>query len=256
MYIVGHMTLSRCLSSAGCLITLAILPLVTAQKESINRVIQQLQEGRPVIGTFARSPRPGLDFAVIDEQYGDFDIDRVRDAIAGFRQGGEAFTTAPIVRTPLAVRDAPQEVVAQLVDAGVYGLMFPDVETKAQALAAITSMRNGPDDVWPLNPNGKLLAMIQIESPTGINNLDQILEVPGIGVIFLGPTDIATAIGAEGPNSPRVELLVQEVLQVCLRENIACGYPIVAASPIDAERETARRLAEGFKVLAVMTRAQ
>jgi 2-keto-3-deoxy-L-rhamnonate aldolase RhmA len=96
--------------------------------------------------------------------------------------------------------------------------------------------------------------MIQIESLTGIAHLDEILEVPGIGVIFLGPTDIATAIGAEGPDAASVEALVQEVLAACLANNIPCGYPIVAPTPEAAERETARRLAEGFKVLAVMTR--
>ena len=115
------------------------------------------------------------------------------------------------------------------------------------------TVRIGQADVWPLDPEGKLIAMIQIESPTGIDNLDEILDVPGIGVIFLGPTDMATAIDAEGPNAPEVESLVQGVLQVCVERNIPCGYPIVATSPEEAERETARRLAEGFKVLAVMT---
>ena len=75
----------------------------------------------------------------------------------------------------------------------------------------------------------------------------------GVGAIFLGPTDLANAIGAEGPNAPQVEVLVQQVLGACLAAGVPCGYPIVAASPEAAARETARRLAEGFTVLAVMT---
>ncbi len=90
----------------------------------------------------------------------------------------------------------------------------------------------------------------------GIQNLDEILDVPGIGVIFLGPTDLATSAGEDGPNAPRVDALVHQVLEACLARNIPCGYPIVARTPEDAERETARRLAEGFKVLAVMTTAR
>ena len=266
-------------------------PALYAQAEvPVNRVIEQLQQGRPAIGTFTRSARTDLDFVVIDEQYGEFDIDGVREALINMQTGSGPPVAAPIVRIPLAARDTPQAVVKQLLDIGVFGVMFPDIETPEQAIAAVGSMRfkqaTGADDplppglrgsgsgtaprywglseddyharadVWPLSPSGKLVAMIQIESLAGIEHLDEILEVPGIGVIFLGPTDLATSTGAEGPNDPRVEALVQQVLAACLLRNIPCGYPIVAATPEDAERETQRRLAEGFKVLAVMTSAR
>ena len=168
----------------------------------------------------------------------------------------------PAARVSLAnsVRLPDIRVVKQLLDVGVLGVMFPDVETKEQATAAISSMRFAQaadaGDVWPLDPSGKLVAMLQIESLAGIEHLDEILDVPGIGVIFLGPTDLATSAGEDGPNAPRVDELVHQVLEVCLERNIACGYPIVASTPEDAERQTARRLAEGFKVLAVMTTAR
>ena len=256
----------------------------------VNRVIENLFQDKPAIGTFTQTPETDIDFTVIDEQYGDFDVNDVRKVLVDMRVNNRPPIVAPIVRIPLAVRDAPQDVVRQLLDAGVFGIMFPDIETQEQATAAISSMRfpqttgaadqvppglrgsgygSAPGywgtseeeyrtqaDVWPLNPAGKLVAMIQIESLAGIRALNEILEVPGIGVVFLGPTDLASSIGAEGPNAPSVEALVQEVLQVCLARNIPCGYPIVANSHQEAERETARRLAEGFKVLAVMTRAQ
>ncbi len=264
--------------------------VVQAQSRSpVNRIIENLFRDSPAIGTFTRTPEMDIDFTVIDEQYGEFDINDVRKILVDMRVNNRSPIVAPIARIPLAARDAPQDVVRQLLDAGVFGIMFPDIETQEQATAAISSMRfpqtadadqvppglrgsgsgSAPGywgvseeeyrtqaDVWPLDPAGKLVAMIQIESLTGIRALNEILEVPGIGVIFLGPTDLANSTGAEGPNAPTVEALVQEVLQVCLARNIPCGYPIVANSHQEAERETARRLAEGFKVLAVMTRAQ
>ena len=98
--------------------------------------------------------------------------------------------------------------------------------------------------------------MLQIESLAGIENLDEILDVPGIGAIFLGPTDLAESAGEAGPNAPRVETLVQEVLQVCLARGVPCGYPIVAPTREAAQRETERRLSDGFTVLAVMTVAR
>ncbi len=241
------------------LIGAALQPLYAQEVAPVNRVIERLQQGLPAIGTFTRSARPDLDFAVIDEQYGAFDIDGVRAAVVAIRAGEGAPAITPVVRIPLAMRDTPEAVVRQVLDAGALGVMFPDVETRAQAISAINSMRIGRAagaDVWPLDPAGKLVAMIQIETLTGIENLDEILDVPGIGVIFLGPTDLATSAGEDGPNAPRVDALVQQVLEACLERNIPCGYPIVASSPEDAERQTARRLAEGFKVLAVMTTAR
>ncbi len=227
-----------------------------AQDEApINTVIERLRQGDPAIGTFTRAPRPDLDFAVIDTQYGEFDIDAVRRAVASLRGGPGVPAVTPIVRIPLAVRDAPQDVVRQLLEVGVSGVMFPDIETREQAVASVASIRSHTG-LWPADPSGTLVAMLQIETLAGIEHLDEILAVPGIGVIFLGPTDLAASAGADGPNDPRVDALVQEVLEECLATGIPCGYPIVASTPEDAERQTARRLAEGFKVLAVMTTAR
>ena len=263
------------------------LPLSAQDEPPVNRVIEQLRQDRPAIGTFTRTASPDLDFAVIDTQYGEFDIEAVRQALLGMRSGDGAPAVTPIVRIPYDAREAPHAVVKQLLDVGVFGVMFPDIETKAQAMRAISSMRfaqvagasdaepaglrglgsgSAPGywglsedeyraraDVWPLDPSGKLFAMLQIESLAGIEHLDEILDVPGIGAIFLGPTDLARSADADGPNAPRVEALVQEVLAACLARHVPCGYPIVAPTREAAERETARRLREGFTVLAVMT---
>ena len=244
--------LARC--EAVIAVLAMLLPVIGfSQEQGTSLVIANLQNGRPVIGTFTSTPGPELDFTVIDAQYGAFDITAIRETITSIEQSDRSNHVSAIVRTPLAVRDLPQQVVHQLLSVGVDGLMFPDVETRAQAQAAVDSMRTGGNGLWPVDPEGTLIAMIQIESPTAIQNLDDILDVAGIGVLFLGPTDMATAIGADGPDAATVEEMVQEVLQVCVARNIPCGYPIVAPDQEAAAQETARRLAEGFRVLAVMT---
>lgn len=261
---------------------------VHAQDRSAgNLVIEKLREDEPAIGTFSRRNRPGLDYVVIDAQYGTFDIDVIRQALTEIRTSIGETAVTPIIRIPYDSRTNPKEVVDQVLDLGAFGVMFPNIETKDDAMAAVGSMRfarpaedvlfapeglrdsrsgsavsywgvsareyQSRADVWPLTPEGQLIALLQIESLAGIEQLNNILDVPGIGAIFLGPTDLAASIGEEGPNSPRVEALVQEVLQTCVVRNVPCGYPIVAATSADAERETARRLREGFRVLAVMT---
>lgn len=224
----------------------------SGQDGPINRVIQRLQQNQATIGTFTRAPGSDLDFAVIDTQYGEFDIDAVRQAVAGLRGGSGVPAVTPIVRIPLEARDAPHDVVRQLLEVGVKGVMFPDIETREHALAAVGSIRVHAG-LWPADPSGTIVAMLQIESRAGIAALDEILAVPGVGAIFLGPTDLARSIGADGPNAAPVDALVQEVLDACLATGVPCGYPIVARTREEADRETTRRLAEGFKVLAVMT---
>jgi 4-hydroxy-2-oxoheptanedioate aldolase len=257
-----------------------------------NRVIARLQQGSPAIGTFSRNPDDNLDFTVIDAQYGEFDIEAIRQVLSRIRPADEPPAVAPIVRIPVAVRHAPRDVVTQLLDLGAFGVMFPNIETPQQAVTAIESMRyasaplagrerlattgqrragfgsaprywglaegeyRAVADVWPLNPSGQLMSVLQIESLPGIERLDDILDVPGIGAIFLGPTDLAASIEADGPHAPDVEALVQRALSRCLARNIPCGYPIVAATREEADRETTRRLREGFTMLAVMTTAE
>lgn len=225
-------------------------------QENLNPIINKLNAGEAAIGTFTRDPRFDLDFVVIDEQYGDINDSLLRRMIYDLSDGDGSPVAAPVVRPPLNMRDTPEQVIPGIIEAGAYGILFPDIENKSQAEAAIAAMRRDRDEVWGSADYGVLVAMIMIESPEGIANLHEIVEVPGVSVLFVGPTDMASYIDAEGPNAPEVEAMVQEVLAVCLDRNIACGYPIVASSPADAQQQTSNRLRQGFKVLAVMTRAR
>ncbi|MBM62577.1 MAG: hypothetical protein CL484_06470 [Acidobacteria bacterium] len=256
----------------------------TQEVISFNRIIEHLKSQQAVIGTFTRFPMSDLDFLVIDTQYTNFDIEAIRRTMSRLRASNEPPSFTPIVRIPDLGRNTPQGLVAQLLDAGVTGIMFPNIETADQARTAIGSMRfqtanqtqpeglrhttvgSAPTywsitdddyrrtaDVWPLNPSGQLVALLQIESLRAVEQLDEILAVPGIGVIFLGPTDLASSIGTDNANDPQVEVLVQQVLRACLATGIPCGYPIVATSLEMARLQTTRRLNEGFSVLAVMT---
>ena len=183
-------------------------------QDSINPIINKLDAGEAVIGTFTRDPRFDLDFVVIDEQYNNINFTLLRRMIYDLSDGDGSPVVAPIVRPPLAMRDNPEQVVPQIIEAGAYGILFPDIENRRQTEVAIASMQLDQDEVWGSGDYGVLVAMIMIESPEGISNLQEIIEVPGVGVLFVGPTDMASYINAEGPNAPQVEAMVQEVLEV------------------------------------------
>ena len=98
-------------------------------------------------------------------------------------------------------------------------------------------------DVWPLNPDGELIALIMIESPVGLKNLDEILSVPGVGAIFLGTNDLSYRQGLGLGSSPEAEESVQKILKGCLAKKVICGLP--GGNKAAAEK----RVAEGFKII-------
>jgi 4-hydroxy-2-oxoheptanedioate aldolase len=98
-------------------------------------------------------------------------------------------------------------------------------------------------DLWPLNPNGDLLAMLMIESPEGLANVDAIASTPGVGAIFVGAgADLTRALGVR-PGAPEVEAAFQKILGACKAHRIGCA---ISANTGDA---VARRVKEGWNII-------
>jgi 4-hydroxy-2-oxoheptanedioate aldolase len=173
--------------------------------------------------------------------------------------------------------DQSQWVVKQALDIGLMGVIFNGVDTKDQATIAVRTMRYPPmrgstrrepigirgvstaaasyawgvsgeeyerrADVWSLNPDGDLLAVIMIESVEGLENLDQIASVPGVGALFLGAgSDLSRSMGVPA-NSPEVEAGFQRVLKACKAHKVACA--ITAGNTNDI----VRRVKEGWNII-------
>ena len=151
--------------------------------------------------------------------------------------------------------DQSQWVVKQALDIGLMGVIFNGVDSKEQALLAVRSMRYpqlkgsprmepagirgyGPAgaswiwgltpsdyerhaDLWPLNPDGDLLATIMIESVDGLKHLDEIASVPGVGALILGAgADLSRSLGVT-QSSPELEAGFQQVLRACKAHKVA-----------------------------------
>jgi 4-hydroxy-2-oxoheptanedioate aldolase len=193
------------------------------------------------------------------------------------KQGNAQVKVAPIARFAPYGRENAEWVPKQALAVGLMGVMFNDIDDKTQALRAVRNMRypqmktskypepNGlrgagamnavwfwglPNaeytkhaDLWPLNPQGDLLAMMMIESVEGLHNIDEIASVPGVGVIFPGQgSDLANAMGIPG-NAPEKEAALQTILKSCKAHNVACG--VVANTPADVQK----RIKEGWKYI-------
>jgi 4-hydroxy-2-oxoheptanedioate aldolase len=253
----------------------------------LNRTIETLEKGEPVFGLFtgnfslanARAlARSGLDYVLIDMEHAPLDFETLNSFLLGMtdkaaiaRQGHAQMATTPIVRIPVNGRNDPEWMVKQVLDMGVFGVMFPYIETRAEAERAIRSMRypqprgsalfepvglrgSSPTiaswywgaanysqvaDLWPLNPRGELLAVLQIESAEGVRNAEAIVTTPGVGAIFVGPADLALSMGVPG-SSPEVQAAIDSVLALCVRHNVPCGITSNAGT-------VAGRLEQGFR---------
>jgi 4-hydroxy-2-oxoheptanedioate aldolase len=100
-------------------------------------------------------------------------------------------------------------------------------------------------DLFPLDPAGELLAVLQIESKAGVENIDEIASLPGVGAIFLGPSDLSLSYGLAGQgNHPTLVAAMQKVLDACARNNVPCGRTSNAAN-------VAKHLEEGHSFLTI-----
>ena len=228
----------------------------------------------------ARAP---VDFVYADMEHSPLDFPGLSlflmgmtDRAAIVRKGNLQPDVALFARFPPEA-DQSQWVVKQALDIGLMGVVFNGVDTREQAIFAVRTMRYPPlrnaalrepvgirgygtagatwvwgltaseyerhADVWPLNPDGDLLAIVMIESVEGLKNLEAIASVPGVGALFLGAgSDLSRSLGV-AQTSPELEAAFQQILKACKTHKIACG--ITANSGNDV----ARRVKEGWNII-------
>jgi len=150
-------------------------------------------------------------------------------------------STAPFVRVP----GNESFITKPILDMNPAGIIFPFISTPEDAIKAVKSCRYPPEGnrgYGPTRPSSYYIMnnekyfeksknnpwiILQIEHIDAINNLDKILEVPGIGSIVIGPNDLANSIGLLGNSrSKEVYNLIETVLKKAHNKKIAAGVSI------------------------------
>ncbi len=260
----------------------------------LNGIIKTLEEGKNAFVCF----QPGdtasaqavatekYDGVVFEMEHGAYDIKTLRDCLQYMlnRQqilAGGTLTPAvtPMVRIPPNGVEMNQWIAKQVLDQGVFGIVWPHISTVEEARNAVASCRYArPEgaprylpagqrgdapanaarfwgisqqeyydraDVWPLEPKGEILVAIMCEDVVGMKNLPKILkEVPGIGAVIIGEGDLSQNLGFPRQyKHPVVAGAIAEILAICKANNVACGHPHVEADNVDEV------VAQGFKWL-------
>ncbi len=194
-----------------------------------------LQAGGRVYGTMislGRNPRwvdtlgsVGLDYIVIDMEHGPRSRAEVADYLVAFGNS----SLVPIIRIPLPAA----HYVTMALDAGAQGILAPYCETVAEVKEVIGAAKWRPlkgEAVRRLMDTGEhvsdatrayleqrnrnTIAIIGIESVAAVNSLEEILKVPGIDGIFVGPNDLSISLGyPDQYDHPEYQEMVKRVIE-------------------------------------------
>ena len=160
----------------------------------------------------------GFDYVWLEWQHGQFSEHTLNNAIARFLP----VDTAPIVR----VKSHEPGAINHVLDMGAMGVIVPMVETadEARAIAHVTyypplGRRSTGGTRLPLlgddyteRANDEMLLVVMVETESAINNVTEIMAVPGVDVVLIGPGDLMLDVQAQGKDAAYHEQLVQQVL--------------------------------------------
>jgi 4-hydroxy-2-oxoheptanedioate aldolase len=194
---------------------------------------ERLNRGETAVGTFQALPSAavsemaglaGLDFVIIDQEHGPLTATDSLPLCAAAQHGG----SSPIVR----VRENSMPEIQRALDIGAEGVQIPQIETQADAEAAVKAARFNPVGERGLSPyvraggydgsetytedqNESVLVSIHIEGQNGLDNIEDILSVDGIDLIFIGPYDLSQSLGIPGQvTDQRVEQTMTEICEL------------------------------------------
>ena len=231
-----------------------------------NPLIKLLKEDRSIVNGWLAIPtsfsaevmaHQGWDSLTVDMQHGVSDYQNV---ITMF-QAICTTSTTPLARVPWL----EEGIIMRMLDAGAYGVICPminkaaDAERFAQAcyyppfgqrsfgpIRALFSL--GAD--YPSHANDEILPIAMIETKEALDNLDDILRVDGIRMVYIGPSDLGNSLGRV-PTFDQEDPIVLEAIDMILRKatehGVAAGihngtpeYCLLYTSPSPRDLSTSR----------------
>src|SRR5262247_2260781 len=147
-----------------------------------NRVKKLWREGKPTVGGWLSIPHclpvevmahTGLDWLCIDMQHGCIDYSDTIPMLTAI----STTNVTPFVRVPW---NEPA-IIMKVLDAGAYGVIVPMVSNRA-----------GAD--YQKHANDEMACIVMVETPEGIEKVDEIASTPGVDAIYIGPTDLALSL--------------------------------------------------------------
>lgn len=220
-----------------------------------NDLKMRLKKGEHILGTMVNlfdNPEIakilkvcGFDYFIIDCEHGCFDYSAVANILAMAREVG----ICGMVRIP----EVKREVILKYMEMGAGGLMLPNAESIEQAEKLVEYSKYHPlgnRGVSLLRPatgfekvdnaagymdkvNQETILIVQVESPTSVKNIEELLAVEGIDAAFIGPNDLTQSMGILGQYE-HVDYIaaVDHVIEMAKKTQKSAGIQTMSASAL------------------------
>ena len=205
----------------------------------------RLERRKPLLGTLLTLPSPeiaevmaaaGFDWLFIDMEHGLLDfaaVQRMMQAVS--------HSCPCIVRVP---HNEPI-LIAKALDTGAAGIIVPHVNTASEARAAVRAAKYPPVGERSIgvaraqgyggrlqaaiaHDNDDTLIVAQVEHIAAVANIREIVGVPGISAVFIGPFDLSASLGKPGEiGAPDVQEAIAAIVSASAAKPLACGIFVV-----------------------------
>lgn len=220
-----------------------------------NNIKAGLKEGKSYIGTFVKMTDAssveifslcGFDFIIIDCEHTHFS----KETVVSLLRASDISGILPIVR----VRENDRAQILHALDSGALGVMIPETSTKeslqkivenafydpvgkrgytASSRAAGYGFMNPTEYAMIANKN--IMTIGYVETAEALENLDDMLTVKNIDVIWIGPMDLSQALGVIGQSKHQKVLdSIDTIIEKCKNAGIAVGT--IAANADEAKK--------------------
>lgn len=207
------------------------------------KVFRNKLEKGYVVGAFSKTNDPAfieimghakLDYVILDLEHGPNSVQSLQNLIRGAQIGD----VLPIVR----VKENNPSIIGEVLDIGAAGIQVPQIESAKQAYEVIQLARFGPvgtrgvcrfvraadyssmDRFDYFNRANEAVIILQIEGQQGMEQLDDILDVEGFDIIFIGPYDLSQSLGVPGQiDHPIVIEKMMQIIEKCNSRGVAVG---------------------------------
>lgn len=212
-----------------------------------NPLRTKLSNGQPILGIWTIIPSPivveiiglaGFDFQILDMEHGVFD----QQALDANIRACEAVNCSPLVRVP----SLTPFVIQSVMDLGAHGIIVPQVVDEASARLAVQSMKYAPEGIRgynpftraalycnpPTNEIGKLnnrfgFSSVIIENEHALKDLDKILNIADLDMVYVGVYDMSVALGCKGDTThPRMVEFVETTIRRIREADKAAGMMV------------------------------
>jgi 4-hydroxy-2-oxoheptanedioate aldolase len=211
-----------------------------------NQAKAKLKSGGTVIGTYVRHPDPGIAEILCYLGYDFLMFDGEHTPLTE-REGEHLVRVCELTGVTSIARVSSNQpwMIGRHLDTGMQGIQVPMIETREQAEAAVRAAKYAPlgarglagaraanyGQLLPFSYpehvakcNAETMLVLQIETPAGIDNLPEIVTIPEIDVIFIGPTDLSLSLGHPGDfRHPDVQAAFNRVVEIVAPTDKALG---------------------------------